>query len=86
MANEYYEAVEVCPHCEKENIFPMWDVTVSGFKVVCQHCGEEIMLCDECQHTEDEDGYTVNCDWCKSDLGGECCRGYTTMKGEQHET
>lgn len=80
MENEYYEAIEVCPFCMNENTYPMWDVAVSGFKAVCQHCGEEIMLCDECQHTEDEDGDVCNCDWCKTEHGGKCCRGFTTAK------
>lgn len=80
MENEYYEAVEICPCCMNENVYPMWDAAVSGFKAVCQHCGEEIFLCDECQHTEDKDGDICNCDWCKTEHGGKCCRGFTTAK------
>lgn len=75
---EYYtEAVEVCPHCDSENVYPMWDTEVSGFVAVCKHCGKEILLCDECQHTILEDGEVHNCDWCKTECGGKCHRGCT---------
>ena len=42
------EAVEMCPFCGLESIFPNYDVKKSGFVATCQHCGEEMMLCDEC--------------------------------------
>ena len=76
--NHYFESVEVCPHCESENIYPMWDTEVSGFVAVCKHCGKEIMLCDECIHARD--GLNENacgCDWHKTECGGECFRGIT---------
>ena len=66
----YFEAVEVCPHCDSENAYPMWDTEVSGFVAVCKYCGKEIMLCDECH---DYSG----CDWCKTECGGKCYRGIT---------
>ena len=73
----YFEAVEVCPHCDNENIYPMWDTEISGFVAVCKSCGKEIFLCDECQHTVCEDGEVHNCDWCKTKYGGKCHRGIT---------
>lgn len=75
MDNNYFEAVEVCPHCMGENVYPMWDVNVSGFVAVCKHCGKEILLCDECMHHEDD--LNCNCDWCKTECGGKCFRGCT---------
>ena len=78
--NDYFEAVEVCPHCMGENIYPMWETEISGFVAICKHCKEEILLCDECKHTILEDGEVHNCDWCKTDTGGKCHRGITINK------
>lgn len=75
MNNNYFEAVEVCPHCDKENIYPMWNVDVKGFVAICNHCGKEIMLCDECMHRDDNED--MRCDWCKTSCGGKCFRGIT---------
>lgn len=80
MNNEYFEAVEICPHCDSENTYPMWDTQVHGFVAICNHCGEEIMLCDECQHTILEDGEVHDCDWCRTECGGKCHRGVTIKK------
>ena len=44
------EAVEVCPFCEQENVYPNWDVEKQGYVARCHHCGKLIMLCDECMH------------------------------------
>ena len=78
MENIYFEAVEVCPHCEGENVYPMWDVNEKGFVVVCEHCGKEILLCDECIHHEDElNKNSCGCDWCETECGGKCFRGIT---------
>lgn len=75
MGNNYFEAVEVCPHCDSENVYPMWDTEISGFVAVCWHCGKEILLCDECMHADtNPDRY---CDWCKTECGGICFRGCT---------
>ena len=73
----YFEAVEVCPHCMSENTYPMWNTEVSGFVAVCEYCGKEIFLCDECQHTILQDGEVHDCDWCKTECGGKCHRGTT---------
>ena len=78
MNNEYYEAVETCPHCDAENIYPNWNVNEKGYVAICNECGKEIMLCDECAHNED--GLNSNysgCDWCKTKCGGKCFRGVT---------
>ena len=40
MDNIYFEAVETCPHCEKENVYPMWDANIKGFVAVCKYCGK----------------------------------------------
>lgn len=70
------EAVEICSYCEKENIFQNYDADQKGYKVRCQHCGKEIMLCDECLHAEDNKG--MKCDWHPSEYNnaaGVCFRG-----------
>lgn len=79
----YFEQVEICPYCDKENVFPMWLTEKQGFIATCQHCGEEILLCDACQHTVCEDGEPHNCDWQETDCGGKCHRGETTRKGRK---
>lgn len=63
------EAVEVCPYCDAENVYPNYNVDDSGFVVKCKSCGKEIFLCDECSHHEDNP--SCKCDWC----GGSCFRG-----------
>lgn len=75
MDKNCFEAVEMCPHCEHENVYPMWDVSVKGYVAICSHCGKEILLCDECIHAEDN--LFMKCDWCKTDCGGKCFRGIT---------
>lgn len=77
MDNNYFEAVEVCPHCDSENVYPMWNTEESGFVAVCKTCGKEIFLCDECRHAEDNP--CMNCDWCKTECGGKCFRGCTNI-------
>ena len=54
------EEVEICPYCMGENI-QRYDVEKNGYKVKCQHCGKEIMLCDACLHSEDNEEQF--CDW-----------------------
>ena len=78
MNNNYFEAIEVCPHCGEENVYPMWDVDVKGFVAVCENCGKEILLCDECIHHEDGlNMNTLGCNWRKTRCGGTCFRGST---------
>ena len=74
----YFEAVEMCPHCGKESVYPMWNVDEKGFVAICEHCGKEILLCDECMHHED--GLNENacgCNWRETECGGKCFRGTT---------
>lgn len=54
------EVVEMCPHCETENVYPGYEVEKNGYKVICKNCGREIMLCDECLHDNILKG---PCDW-----------------------
>ena len=57
------EFVDICPHCEEENVFD-WDPQKQGFIVKCKYCEREMMLCDACGEL-DEDGYWISdyCDW-----------------------
>lgn len=73
--DNYFAQTEVCPHCMGENEYPMWNTEVSGFVAVCQHCGKEILLCDACMHTEDNP--LQSCNWCETECGGKCFRGFT---------
>lgn len=70
MKNELYEVVEVCPHCDAENV-QQWNVDTMGFVTRCNECGKLIMLCDECMHRDDN--ADMHCDWCD----GKCFRGIT---------
>ena len=80
------EIVEVCPHCMSENVFVGWNVTLHGFVAKCWQCGNEIMLCDECLHADDN--RKMRCDWhgvYKNGkmCGGTCFRGLTRQDTEQ---
>ena len=48
---EQFMVVEVCPHCENE-IEMRWDTAANGYKAFCPVCGNRLMLCDECLHSE----------------------------------
>lgn len=52
------EVVEVCPHCDNENVFANWRPQ-EGFVKQCQNCGRSIMLCSECPHSLNNG----ICDW-----------------------
>ncbi|MDO4649904.1 MAG: hypothetical protein Q4B26_14790 [Eubacteriales bacterium] len=67
------EAVEICPHCMGENVFQDYDPEKSGYVVKCQECRQEIFLCDECLHADDNEGQ--KCDWRETEDGGKCFRG-----------
>ncbi len=76
--NYYYEAIEPCPHCGEENVYPMWDVNIHGYIAICNYCGKEILLCDECIHAEDElNSNCMCCNWRETKYGGKCFRGET---------
>ncbi len=66
--------VEPCPYCEYENVYRDIDAAAVGYRAVCKRCGKEIMLCDMCQHAEDNDDWR-RCDWRKTPNGrGDCFR------------
>lgn len=73
------ESVECCPFCGGENVFHNWDMKTQGYIAKCQHCGEAIMLCDECRHAADS--CEKRCDWHEKVHGNEtwgiCFRGMT---------
>lgn len=46
------EEVEMCPECGYENVI-QWNVEKDVWEIKCQQCGERIMLCDACMHSED---------------------------------
>ena len=58
MEDRTYIVIEICPYCENE-IQMVWDTDTSGYKAFCPVCGQVMMLCDECMHSEDFRG----CDW-----------------------
>ena len=68
------EVVEVCPHCEAENIIE-WDIEKNGYVAKCTQCGKEMMLCDECMHSEDGDPCGAMCDWHRANGMSVCFRG-----------
>lgn len=59
-----YEVTEVCPHCESENTLT-WNTDIDGYEIYCPHCGNAIMLCDECMHSFDNVNHF--CDWSEND-------------------
>lgn len=59
--NAETEAVECCPHCECENVYPNWNVKTQGYVAKCKGCGKDIMLCDECLNSDDNP--MQKCDW-----------------------
>lgn len=71
-----WEINEWCQNCERENSI-QWNTETMGYVATCQHCGEKLMFCDECQHEydaeKDEFVFVDNCDWC-GDAGGVCFR------------
>lgn len=77
-----WEVIEPCPFCGGENVWKNIDPVECGYVYRCQTCGEEIHLCDECEHADD----FIGCDWHKlmdengKTVGGECFRGKTFIK------
>lgn len=71
----YYEVVEVCPHCDSENIYKNLNAKKNGYIAKCLYCEEEIFLCDECMHAKDNPA--MSCNWCATKTGGKCFRGET---------
>lgn len=55
-----YVVTEWCAHCEHEIEIHGWNTERDGYEAVCPYCGERLMLCDECQHSEDTHGCDYN--------------------------
>ena len=53
--DDKHMVVEVCPFCERE-IYMRWNVKEDGYVAYCPHCGDPIMLFDECMHRDGNDG------------------------------
>ena len=53
-----FTVTEFCPHCESE-IEMRWNTDTDGYQAFCPVCGNRLMLCDECRHTEG----TSRCDY-----------------------
>lgn len=69
--DDYYESVEVCPHCGQENVYPMWDVAKQGYIAKCKKCNRKIFLCDECFHNDDNN--CQYCNWHTNNKGNDAC-------------
>lgn len=76
------EVVECCPHCGGEEVFE-WDVETNGYVVKCLDCGNEMMLCDECLHSDDNK--CQKCDWHKEGNMSVCFRGRHELPQSQTE-
>lgn len=66
-----YEVIETCANCERDNIME-WNVKEDGYVAFCSHCGNKMMLCDECLHAEDNPN--MKCDWHNDAEMGLCFR------------
>lgn len=60
-----YQVTEVCPHCESE-VTMTWNTDADGFCAFCPHCGQRLMLCDEC--------FQVGGDTCDYDRETDSCK------------
>lgn len=47
-----YVVTELCSNCEREVEIHGWDTERDGYQAFCPYCGKVLMLCDECQHSE----------------------------------
>lgn len=50
---------ETCPYCDSE-VEMRWDTDKRGYKAYCPVCGNRLMLCDECLHSDDCRGCDYN--------------------------
>lgn len=70
--SKLFEVVEVCPHCDHENV---WNVPLAETNKpirTCQNCGKQIFICSEC----DDLNECGCCDWHENPDGShECCCG-----------
>lgn len=79
--NKLYEIVDVCPHCDYENVYRV-PLEEAGKPIrACHRCGRKIFICSECDDC-------VNfglCDWHENpDGSSECYRGRIEA-GEKEE-
>lgn len=65
--NRTYIVTEWCPNCESEVEIHGWDTERDGYEAFCPYCGKRLMLCDECQHSENARGcdYDSQIDTCR---------------------
>lgn len=69
------EVIEMCLSCMRE-VDMFWNIEADGYKAFCPYCGERLMLCDECMHSENGE-FKGNCDYdtesgtCKYNKGRE---------------
>lgn len=75
-----YEVVEVCPHCDTENIYEPGEAMDAEYIATCKNCGKKIFLCDQCMHSLDN--LEMCCDWCQKDGCDVCMRGRIKMSKE----
>lgn len=57
-----------CPHCHNDVVM-VWDVEMNGYSATCPFCGEELRLCNACQHPY-PGGDTDDCD--RDETTGKC--------------
>jgi len=64
-AREAPVVFETCPNCAND-VSMFWNVDTDGYKAYCPYCGERLMLCDECRHSEkDVCNYSTETDSCR---------------------
>ena len=66
------EVVEVCANCMNE-VHIFWNTAEDGYKAFCPYCGERLMLCDECRHSE-LDKHGNACGVCDYDSETDTCK------------
>lgn len=52
------ECTEKCKLCDTE-VHVLWNVKADGYQIYCPYCGNRLMLCDKCTHSDDYQG----CNW-----------------------
>lgn len=55
-----------------------WDTERDGYQAFCPYCGEVLMLCDECQHSEQRQP-------CDFDADTSLCRHRRRPEGATHD-
>lgn len=76
---EKNRVTEYCANCENE-IQMRWNVEDDGYKAFCPVCGNRLMLCDECMHSNPDGSFTDCCDY--NSQTDSCFR---QKKGETNE-